>query len=109
MLRALERDPHTTRLNDLLRRFRAQELSMAEALHDLQTELEGTQREAIFRRGDGAAAVERLLRRCSELQGECDLLATELVHVRLAIAGTGEELAEHHERRVQGLGLRAPA
>lgn len=98
MLRALDRDPHSSRLAELLRHFRAQELSMTEVLHDLQAELEHWHREANFLRPTAPAAGERALRRCTELQAECDLLATELVHVRMAISGTGEELADQQGR-----------
>ncbi len=46
MLKVLDRDPHTGRLGDLLRRFHAQELSMGRALQEMQAELEYWQREA---------------------------------------------------------------
>ena len=100
MLKVLERDPHASRLGDLLQHFRAQELSMAEVLHELQAELERWHREASFLRPLSPAEGARALRRCAELQTECDLLATELVHVRMAISGTGEELADHRGRQL---------
>jgi hypothetical protein len=77
MLKVLDRDPHTGRLGDLLRRFHAQELSMGRALQEMQAELEYWQREANFLRAGAPGEAERVLRRCSELQNECDLLATE--------------------------------
>lgn len=98
MLKALDRDPHSGRLGGLLQHFRAQELSMTEVLHELQAELEFWHREANFLRPMSAVDGERALRRCSELQVECDQLATELVHVRMAISGAGEELADHQGR-----------
>jgi len=94
MLKALDRDPHAGRLGDLLRHFHAQERSMTAALHELQAELEYWHREANFLRPTVPHDGERALRRCTELQLECDSLATELVHVRMAISGTGEELAD---------------
>jgi len=93
-----DRDPYESRLRDLLQHFRAQELSMTEVLHDLQAEIEHWHREANFLRPLGQADGDRALQRCTELQAECDLLATELVHVRMAISGTGEELADQQGR-----------
>lgn len=98
MLKALDPDPHASRLGGLLQYFRAQEMSMTAVLHDLQAELEFWHREANFLRPRSPADGARALRRCTELQTECDLLATELVHVRMAISGTGEELADHQGR-----------
>ena len=98
MLRVLERDPHALRLQDLLQRFRAQEGSMTAALQDLQAELELHHREANVLRGTAPEAASAVLRRCTELQTEWDAVATELVHVRMAVAGAAEELAEHHEK-----------
>ena len=101
MLRLLERDLHGQRLRDLLSRFRTQELSLAAALPDLQEAAEHTHRETSFRQLADAADARALLARCVELQTECDLLAIELVHVRMAVAGVLEELADHDERRFQ--------
>ena len=102
MLRALDRDPHTRRLRELMNRFHAQELSMTAALQDLHEQLEFWHREASYRQLNEGSA-EPLLRRCTELQAEYDLLATELVHVRMAIAGAGEELLQHEVRGRSGL------
>jgi len=44
------------------------------------------------RRGDG---VVFMVLRCTDLQAECDQIAVELTHVRMAIAGVSEALAEH--------------
>lgn len=103
MLRALEpgTDPHGDRLRRLLQGFRAEELSMTAVLHDLQAELEHWHREAIFLRSNAPIAAGTMLDRCAELQAECDLLATELVHVRMAVSGAGEELADHEGRLVR--------
>ena len=102
MLKALDRDPRAGRLDQLLRRFRAQERSMSAALADLQDEIEFLQREANFLRRTTPAEGERVLRRCSEMQLDYDLLAIELVHVRMAIAGTGDEIAEQRDRSLAG-------
>ena len=104
MLQALEKKPldgalHTSRLIRLVDRFRAQEAYMAGVLHDLQAQLEFWHREACFHQLDGPDAAEPILRRCSDLQAECDRLAVELVHVRMAISGAGDELAERPEHR----------
>lgn len=109
MLRALENEPHGTRLRRLLQNFRAQEHAMTELLHQLQAELEHWHREAIFLRSAAPISATTMLDRCTELQSECDLLATELVHVRMAISGTGEELAaqEGHLVRFPALACRA--
>ncbi len=98
MWRALDNDPYARRLRELLRRFRAQELSMTAVLLDLQAELEHWHLEASFLRLGGQEVKVPLRRRCRELQAECDLIATELVHVRMAISGAGEELADHEGR-----------
>jgi hypothetical protein len=102
MLQALERKPlegslFTSRLTRLVDRFRAQEAYMAGALHDLQAQLEFWHREACFHQLDGPEAAAPILRRCTELQAECDHLAVELVHVRMAISGAGDELADRPE------------
>ena len=103
MLLLLERDVHAHRLRDLLGRFRAQEHALSAVLRDLQAELERLHREASYVQLGAPDDAPALLRRCSELQTECDALAIELVHVRMAVAGTGEELAERD--RAAGAGL----
>ncbi|MBL8748066.1 MAG: hypothetical protein JNK78_02830 [Planctomycetes bacterium] len=102
MLRALEIEPHDARLRALLQRFRAEEQGMNEALHELQSSLEHWHREANFLRTISPGEAEAMLRRCTDLQAECDAIAIELVHVRMAVAGTAEELAEHEGRLVRG-------
>jgi len=99
MLRALEPAPHVLQLQQLMLRFRSEELSMQTVLHEMQAELEHLHRETAISQIAAAAHCEAQTRRCAELQSECDHLAIELVHVRLAIAGVREELAEHPTRR----------
>ena len=101
MLRALENEPHAPRLRSLLQNFRAQEQAMTAVLQEMQAELEHWHREAVYLRATSAIGAASMLDRCSELQTECELLATELVHVRMAIAGAGEELVDHEGRLVR--------
>jgi hypothetical protein len=103
MLRLLERDAHGHRLRDLLGRFRDQELALSANLRQHQEELEAVQRAAARHRVDLDEIQRPLLVRCSELQILCDDLATELVHVRMAVAGACEELAEHDRARFERL------
>ena len=94
MWKAPEASARATDLRRLLESFRAQELSMIAALDCLHAELEAWHRESslLQRRGDG---VVFMVQRCTDLQSECDQIAVELTHVRMAIAGVREELAEH--------------
>ena len=102
MLRLLERDPHGQRLRDLLARFRTQELALALHLQHLQALLEEAHRAASGAAvADGTAPAGSLRTRCLELQLACDQLATELVHVRMAVTGVCEELAEHDRARFE--------
>lgn len=108
MLRALDHDTdtHGQRLDALLQSFRAQEQAMTAVLQEMQAQLEHWHREAIYLRDSSPIAAAALLDRCGELQTECDLVATELVHMRMAVSGTGEELADHRVRLVRsGLAL----
>jgi hypothetical protein len=93
---------HAVRLRGLLQRFRVQEITMTATLQDLQGELERWHREAAFVRVAGGSPAATVLERCAGLQAECDQLAIELVHVRLAISGVAEELAEHESRTAYG-------
>lgn len=95
----LEFVPAITRLQDLLAHYRAQEASMGAALQQLQGELEQCHRDAIGRRFEDHPAAETLARRCHDLQLECDALANDLVHVRMAIKGANEELVEQQRPR----------
>ena len=108
MLRALDPDHHAERIRELMTRFRHQERWMTRALQDLQARLERHHREASYHRIGASPAADPLLHRCTELQAESDELATELVHVRMAIAGAGEELADL-EGRAPLLGQRLGA
>jgi hypothetical protein len=67
---------------------------MSAALDSLQAELAAWHRESssLQRRGDG---VVFMVQRCTDLQCECDQIAAELTHVRMAIARIQEEIAEH--------------
>lgn len=95
MLLLLDAGSRAQRLRELLSRFRTQEHAMSTALRELQAELEREHREASYLQIDSPDEARWRLRRCSELQAECDQLAIELVHARMAVAGTSEELAEH--------------
>jgi len=92
-------DPHVAGLRHLVQRFSVQEQAMTAVLQALHAELELCQRETAFLRLADAGAADDQLRRCRELRFEADCLTTELVHVRLAVAGAGEELADHLSRR----------
>ena len=96
MWKALEPTERSMDLRRLLARFHAQELSMIAALDSLQAELETWHRESsmLQRRGEG---VVFMVQRCTDLQAECDQIAVDLTHVRMAIAGLDEELAEGEE------------
>jgi len=94
MRRSPELDPHVAGLRQLVQRFSVQEQAMTAVLQALHAELELCQRETAFLRLADAGAADDQLRRCRELQFEADCLATELVHVRLAVSGAGEELAD---------------
>lgn len=98
MLPAPDHHRHGARLRDLLHRYRAQEQVLRELLDLQQTELERADAErcrdliepagpALGHPGDTA-----LLTACEELQ-------TELLHVRMAVLGTAEELALHETVR----------
>jgi hypothetical protein len=94
-------DPHVAALRHLVQRFSAQEQAMTAVLQALHAELELCCRETAFLRLGDAGTADDLMRRCSELQFEADCLATELVHVRLAVSGAGEELADRLGRTSQ--------
>ncbi|HEX6809992.1 MAG TPA: hypothetical protein VF384_00090 [Planctomycetota bacterium] len=81
-------------LRRLMCKFRAQELSMIAVATSLEAELETWHRETAMLRQCGDDAVTRS-RLCTDLQLQCDRLANDLTHVRMAIAGATEALAEH--------------
>jgi len=109
MLRALELNPHETRLQQLLQRFRTEESSLTGVLQALQVELEHCHQETSLLRLIDDDAAETMLHRCHELQIAADGLANELVHVRMAVSGADEELAEHLGRRPHGRPAAWPA
>ncbi len=84
------------RLLELQRRWQSEERAVSTVLAELETDLEEIQREVAFHR---LLAEPRPLleQRLTELRGECDALATELAHVRLALAGVRSELNRDHD------------
>jgi hypothetical protein len=99
MLRLLEDDAHGLRLRSLLGRFRDQEVELVAALGRLGDALEATEDSTCAVAGRAVDAHRAQVARCIELQLACDGVSIELVHVRMAIAGTLEELADHDHRR----------
>ena len=102
-------ESHAYRLRQLMTHFHAQERSMRAVLQELQARLELSHREASYQQVDvdrTPSSAHELFEQCLDMQAECDRLATELVHVRMAISGTGEELAQH-EGKLLHLGSRA--
>ena len=99
MLRLLESHAHARRLRELVAGFEAEERRMTCVLRTLQSRLEAGHREASCHQIAASPDAPAWLDRCSELQQQCDALAAELAHCRLAIAGTSEELAQHGGRR----------
>ncbi len=97
MLKALEAEGHCVRLRDLCQRFRASEMAMTAVLNEMQDELEFWHREASYQQLTASPSAATWRQRCVELQAECDVLATELVHVRLAVSGAMEELAAYED------------
>lgn len=95
MLRAPESPSHRDRLRSLAADFRRQERWMTQALAELQEHLEKAHRDTFVSQLDGDPGADSMVTRCQDMQLECDELATELVHVRMAIAGADEELAAH--------------
>jgi hypothetical protein len=87
---APEPTPHA-RLHELQRRWQSEERAIATVLGELEADLEELLRDVAFQRIVGEQQPQ-LLRRCAELRGECEALATELAHVRLALVGVTAEL-----------------
>ena len=79
------------RLLELQRRWQSEERAIATVLGELEVDLEELLRDVAFHRIVGESPPQ-LLRRCTELRGECEALATELAHVRLALVGVTAEL-----------------
>ncbi|MEZ6038194.1 MAG: hypothetical protein R3F29_11975 [Planctomycetota bacterium] len=97
MLRAPEQRVHLRRLRSLASSYRRQERWMSTALRELQQRLEETHRATFVSQLDGVPEAEAMVARCQDLQLEYDELATQLVHVRMAIAGADEELESHEQ------------
>ena len=85
MLSALDTDEHTMRLRNLRNDYQNQERFMSRALANLQAELDAWQA--------GNETLDRQLH--NDLKNEQAEQALELDHIRLALAGTSEELASH--------------
>lgn len=98
MLPAPDQFRHHARLRELLHRYRAQEQVLRELLDQQQSELE---RADVERCRDLIEPIGPALEPSSEaaLQAACEELATELLHVRMAVLGTAEELALHETVR----------
>lgn len=88
---------HGERLRELLHRYRAQEQVLRELLEQQQDQLEETDRQhcrnLLEPIGPEAPTREEAL------QTACEELANELLHVRMAVIGTAEELALHEQSR----------
>jgi len=93
MLLLLEPESHRDRLVTLLRRWRTEERVLREALQEMQAELEQRDRQACHLQIGGSGSEAGPAESGIGLQTECDELATELVHVRMAVLGLEEELA----------------
>jgi hypothetical protein len=104
MLLLLERDAHGRRLRTLLRRFRDQEQRLAGELQRLQGAADRLERAASPLMLEGQGMPRELLAECSALQREWEERANDLVDVRTAIAGAGEELALHEMQRSRASG-----
>lgn len=87
---APDTDSPSNRLRALKRRFTQQERFMAQALRDLQEQLEGFIGQTADRQ-DGTT---------EELQQATTDLSIDLTHVRMAIAGAAEELASYEDRGI---------
>jgi len=92
MLPALELCDRRERRRQLLHRWRAEETSLREALHELQTAHDRSVHAAQWQRQVDGESSPALLRHIRLLAQECDDMATELLHVRLALQGLELEL-----------------
>ncbi|MBK8097177.1 MAG: hypothetical protein IPK26_08720 [Planctomycetes bacterium] len=95
-----DRDEPGTRLHLLLRRWRAEELTLRAELAILSADAERALRDAIWSRPGGEPIRADDLARCQALQTAVDDLAIELSHVRLAVLGASEELMALRDARV---------
>lgn len=89
----LELVDHRGRLRALLHRYRAQEELLRRLLDEHQERLETADRERTRELFEPTSPTPLALD--AALQGEVEDLATELLHVRMAVLGTAEELALH--------------
>jgi hypothetical protein len=88
----LDRADHLTAL---LQRWRLEARALASVLAEAQAEMEHWQRETWLLRLSDKTPEPSVLQRCAMLQCYCDELATELTHVRLALAGAEDERRRH--------------
>lgn len=86
--------PHEERLASLLRRWRAEARSLRCTLAELQAEQDQAARDSTWLQLHGEDPGSVLRRHIAQLQLECDDIAVELMHVRLAIQGAEIELAQ---------------
>ncbi len=88
-----ELSPHE-RLLELQARWQSEERAITTVLAELELELEEQERDLAFHRLVGETR-PWLAHRCAELRAECEALASELGHVRLALAGVTAEIGPH--------------
>jgi hypothetical protein len=88
------------RLENLLQRWLVEARAVAAVLAELEAERDEMQRDVALHRLLGEPRPD-LGRRVDELHTECDALATELAHVRLALAGVRAELDRRRNHRRQ--------
>lgn len=86
------------RLQSLLQRWQLEARAIATALAEIEAERDEVQRDLMFHRLLGELRPD-LLRRVEELHAECDVLATELAHVQMALVGVRTELDLRRDHR----------
>ncbi|MBL8738177.1 MAG: hypothetical protein JNL12_17220 [Planctomycetes bacterium] len=91
----LELVDHRGRLRALLHRYRAQEDLLRQLLEERQERLEEADRERTRELFEPTSPMPLAVD--AALHGEVEDLATELLHVRMAVLGTAEELALHDD------------
>lgn len=107
MLSLLVPDGHDLRLRELLERFRSEERELAGLLAEIQAEVECSYHSVSRERLGPGVACRQLLARCAALEADCEAVATELMHVRMAVAGTQEELRLFASRMIDPLCARS--
>lgn len=95
-----DHDDPAARLRLLLRRWRAEELTLRAELAILSVDADRAVHDAIWNRPAGEPIGANDLARCQALQAAVDELALELSHVRLAVHGATEELTALRDARV---------